>query len=379
MAWAHDGRQLATGSADQTVRLWDVPTGLEQRVFRGHTSSVLRVVCAPDGWRIVSGDEAGILKVWDATRDQQMLELRPAMLGRAPLSDVRDVAFTADGEQVRAVHSPGFAGGVRGWDLATGRPVFDLRVDAGRRPEWPLKYMALSADGRLCAAPAGKEPTTLMVWEAATGKEWFALAGHRAGVRAVAFSPDGQRLACASGEKGQESPRELTVWQLPASGQGEPVRLDLACEAPVQCLALSANGKFLIAGERGSLQPDGKTWKDGCLSVWEAATGKMLRRWVGHPGTVQAVAFDARSNRIASAGRSQDQSVRVWEADTGRLLHDLHGPRALTAVTFGPGGERLAAVGYEGTVQLWDPATGQDVLTLRGPAPHLPETVVCDT
>jgi WD40 repeat protein/serine/threonine protein kinase len=378
VAWARDGRRLATGSADQTVRLWDVPTALEQRVFRGHTSSVLRVACAPDGRRIVSGDEAGLLKVWDATRDQQVLELQPATLGRTPLSDVRDVAFTADGGQVRAAHSPGLAGGVRGWDVATGRPVFDRRVDAGRRPEWPLKYMALSGDGRFCAAPAEKDPTVLTVSEVETGKELFALPGHEGGVRTVAFSCDRQCIACAFGEKEQESPRGLFVWRLPGPGQGDAQRLALACEAPVQCLAFSPDGQLLAAGERGRLLPDGKTWKDGCLSVWEAATGRLLRRWVGHPGTVQSVAFAPDGRRIASGGRGSDQSVRLWDADTGRLLHDLRGPRAHTCVTFNPDGTRLAAVGYEGTVHLWDSATGQDVLTLRGPAPHLPETQVCD-
>jgi WD40 repeat protein len=64
---------------------------------------------------------------------------------------------------------------------------------------------------------------------------------------------------------------------------------------------------------------------------------------------------------------------------TGELLHVLQGPPALTSLAFSPDGHRLAAVGYEGTVHLWDPATGLDVLTLRRPGPQMPEQLYNET
>src|SRR5262249_8304059 len=120
-------------------------------------------------------------------------------------------------------------------------------------------------------------------------------------------------------------------------------------------------------------------WIDGHLSVWDTTTGQQLKRWLAHPGTVQSVTFDRKGRWIASAGRDPDQAVRLWDANTGQLLHDLHGPLDLTSVTFHPDGTRLAAVGYEGVVHLWDTATGLDVMTLRGPGPHKPENVAYDT
>jgi WD40 repeat protein len=94
---------------------------------------------------------------------------------------------------------------------------------------------------------------------------------------------------------------------------------------------------------------------------------------------VQSVACDPKGRWVASAGRDPDQAVRLWSADTGEMLHDLRGPESLTCVTFHPDGTRLAAVGYEGWVQLWDPATGRDVIGLRGSPAHPSRSVVNNT
>src|SRR5205823_1174223 len=110
-------------------------------------------------------------------------------------------------------------------------------------------------------------------WDVETGERVLALTGHRTGIRCVAFSPDGRRLASAAGEKEAADPRELFVWQLPGTGGGEPSRIELPCEAPVQSLAFSADGRRLVAGERGTATPD-KKWIDGCLCVWDTATGR---------------------------------------------------------------------------------------------------------
>jgi WD40 repeat protein len=370
IAFSPDGRSLASGGVDQVVRVWDVETGQEVRIFRGHTGSVRRLAYHPDGTRIASGDDGGVIKVWEVGRHQRAQELSPA-------DHVREVAFTADGTQLRALTLLG-TGGFRGWEVATGHPNPDRPIVVKKRDEWPLRYFALSRDGRLCAGPDPDNPATLNVWDVESGKRVLALTGHRTGIRSVAFSPDGRLLAAASGEKEAAEPRDLFVWQLPEPGRGEPSRIDLPCEAPVQSLAFSADGRRLVAGERGTFTHDRK-WADGRLSVWDATTARQLHRWPGHPGSVQGVAFDPKGRWIASAGRMADQAVRLWDAETGRLLHDLRGPQALTCVAFHPDGTRLAAVGYSGTVHLWDPANGLDVITLRGPGLYRHESIAYDT
>jgi WD40 repeat protein len=382
VAWAPGGRFLASGGADQTVRVWDVETGREHRTFRGHTGTVLRVAYHPDGDRLVTGDSAGVLKVWDVGQDQRVRELpSPSRYG--------DLAFTADGRNIHAINVAGF----RGWELATGRRTPGRPAPFAELKEYPLHSVALSADGRFGAGPDREDPSTIGIWNAETGERVRTLAGHRAGVRTLAFSPDGRRLASASGEMGMTEPRELFVWELPEPGRGDPSRIELACESPVQSLAFSTDGQRLVAGERGRQIPNEQPrtkwpWVDGCLSLWEVPSGKpegvttsgrFLRRWVAHPTTTQSVAFDPKGRWVASAGRAPDQAVRLWNADTGELLHDLRGPESLTCVTFHPDGTRLAAVGYEGWVHLWDPATGLDVMSLRGPGGRPTGSIVNNT
>jgi WD40 repeat protein/serine/threonine protein kinase len=362
VAWSPDGQFLASGAADRTARIWRVNTWNEYRTLRGHTTMVLRIAYHPDG-KLVTGDENGMLKVWDPTSDQRFTELPGAQ-------QVKDLAFSADGRQVRALTNVA----LRAWDLATRRTVFDRVPEVALRTEWPLQYVALSPDGRLLAAPDRKDRSVVRVWNVETNQTIWTLTGHRAGVRSIAFAPGSRFLATASGEKAAAESRELILWKLPEQGQGEPTRTDLPCEAPVQSLAFIADGSRLVAGERGLLT-DGM-WKDGHISIWDTATGRQVRRWAAHPGTVQSVAIDPAGRWVASGGRSSDQSVRVWKTDTGELLHQLLGPESHTCIAFNPDGTRLAAVGYEGTVHLWDPATGLDLLTLRGQP--LPEGIACD-
>ncbi|AWM35932.1 Serine/threonine-protein kinase PrkC [Gemmata obscuriglobus] len=360
LCWAPDGRFVASCSADRTARVWSVPDGGEHRIFRGHAGLVARVAYHPSGRRLVTADEDGLIKVWDVSRDQRALELPPAEPD--VWHDDRSVAFSTDGNQVAVASTFGFVG----YDLAAARPIFRHQLQAYERPEWPLGYIALSSDGRLDARPDRKKPTNVRVTDVRTGTAVCVLPG-RADVRCVAFSPDGRRLAVAHGELDAAETRVVAVWRLPEPG-GEPERAELLCERPVQALAFSADGSTLVAGERGTHtagDPRGK-WADGHVSVWDVGTGRQLRRWAAHPGPVQSVATDPKGRWVATAGRGADEAVRVWDAHTGALLRDLRGPTRLTHVTFSPDGTRLAAVGCEGRVQLWDPASGLEVLTLYG-------------
>jgi WD40 repeat protein len=133
---------------------------------------------------------------------------------------------------------------------------------------------------------------------------------------------------------------------------------------PVQSLAFSANGRLLVAGERGLKDGDGPVFQNGHVSVWDAKTGALRERWLAHAGSVQCVALDPGGRYVATGGRMPDRSVCVWDLATGRQLYKFQGPTSLTSLAFDPRGQRLAAVGYEGTVYLWDPATGQALLTL---------------
>jgi WD40 repeat protein len=372
LAWSPEGGILASAGSDLTVRLWDTASGQQYRVFRGHAAPVLSVAYHPDGRRLVSGDADGVLKVWNTTQDQQTRALakgtHTSALVYSPDSDVL----------LAAVVPPSNEGLVHGWDVTTGRLRVNFPTRVAGRTEWPLQYVTLGPGGRLYAGPAEADATVVRIWDVASGREVADLPGHRARVRTLAFSPDGRRLASAAWDRDWHHAGELIVWDVGDLGAGASLLARLPCLSPVQCLAFAPHGGTLAAGDVGTCSPETNAFKDGCLSVWHVRSAGLLRRWIAHSGTVQCVAFAPDGTRLASAGRGDHERVRIWDEASGQLLHDVPAPLMTTGLTFSPAGTRLAAVGYEGVVLLWDVATGQDVLALRPPGPQVSEGAATD-
>jgi Tol biopolymer transport system component len=102
---------------------------------------------------------------------------------------------------------------------------------------------------------------------------------------------------------------------------------------------------------------------DRTVKVWDAITGEILFTLGGHTGEVRSVCFSPNGKRLASA--SQDQTVKVWDAQSGRDVLTLKGHTdGVTSVCFSPDGRRLTSASRDGTVKLWDTESGQETLTL---------------
>lgn len=209
------------------------------------------------------------------------------------------------------------------------------------------------------------------------------LVGHNAGpsgypaiIWTVAFSGDGKRIVTA-GDDGT-----ARVWD--AAGGAEIMKLSpnsRTTTAPshdiirnpdhVTAAVFSPDGK-LIATASGNLSRE-----PGPPRLWDAVTGKEQRTLEGHVDEsgwirdVNAIVFSPDGTRVATA--SNDQTARVWETATGRLLLTLRGhERVVRNVAFSPDGKRLVSTSNDQTARVWDVSTGAEVLVLRGHQGNLP-------
>jgi WD40 repeat protein len=217
---------------------------------------------------------------------------------------------------------PALVAGTRGWTVET------------RDPRGPVRAVAYNPDGSRLAA-AGDDGT-VRVWEAGTLRLVRAMVGHDGAVRTAAWSPGGDYLA-SGGDDGT-----VRLWE---AHTGRLLRTLRGHTGAVHAVAWSPDGTTLASGSQ-----------DTTVRRWEVADGRPQGPLLDHPQPVLAVAWSPDGKTLATAGR--DKTVWLWETTSGRLLRPLaeHGFPRVNALAWSPDGKVLASAGQDGTVRRWDSA-----------------------
>jgi WD40 repeat protein len=275
LAYSFDGRWLASGSWDRTVRLWDAATGEPCATLR-HPTALLEAAFGPDGtWLVTSCLEEQPLRIWDVASAKVRKEI--PVHGR----DVQQLTVRPDGARVavRTYDPQSKKNSLTVFDVASGKPLFTAEGAS-------LKY---SPDGRWLAARAADEKEVLLM-DAQTHEIAARFPGHEKIVFKAAFSPDSGWLATCSRD------HTVRLWKI---GSGE-CRVLRGHTDEVYAVAFHPDGTRLATGDAY-----GEVW------LWDLARGEEVMRLPGHKGFVWSLAFSPDGATLASG--SGDRTVRLWD------------------------------------------------------------------
>jgi WD40 repeat protein len=328
VSFSGDGKTLASGSRDNTIKLWDVTTGKAIRTLKGHSDSVWSVSFSADGKTLASGSADETIKLWDVTTGKEINTLQGHSYG------VNSVSFSADGKTLASGSADET---IKLWDVSTGKEIHTLQGHSN-----PILSVSFSRDGKTLAS--GSFDKTIKLWDVSTGKEIHTLQGHSYEVFSVSFSPDGKTLASGSWDK------TIKIWDVTT---GKEINTLQGHSNPVLSVSFSRDGKTLAGSD------------DNTIKIWDVTTGKAIRTLQGHSNSVSSISFSADGKTLASGSR--DNTIKLWDVTTGKAIHTLQGhSKSVVSVSFSRDGKTLASGSYDKTIKLWDVTTGKAIHTLQG-------------
>ena len=362
LSFSSDGRYLASGSGDSTIRVWELESGREVARLSGHAGNVESVSFCPSNRYLASGSLDGSIRIW-GTRNwecERVLEgdhgsitcvaWRPK--GDGILSSAADGTvqcwssitwlpeFVMEGHEgwvwcvaVSPCGKWAVSGGddkvIRVWDLtSTGTLISELRGHTG----W-IRSIVISINGLIASA---SHDMTVRLWDKELESKTLLLAGHNHAVRGICFSPDGSRILSGSHD------RSARIWDVKSGKQLVCLPLN---EQYLRCVAWSADGRRLAVGTFS-------------VRVFDARRIVNQPQLSNHAKWIDAIAVSNDGSSVATC--SKDGLIRIWDSKSGLPIREWHEDEHwISELQFSGDDESLVAQTGDGTTVSWSVADGQ--------------------
>ncbi|EKM61722.1 uncharacterized protein PHACADRAFT_248499 [Phanerochaete carnosa HHB-10118-sp] len=349
--------KFACGSGN-SVLILDLASGEARQTFSRHTNDVTCVAYSQDGTRIVSGSRDGTVRLWDATQNAvNTPRLEDAIKSFDPPSeesaDCRSTVFSHNRSHVLLARDNDSIG--------------PLSLLSKHR-----HYAAFSPDDATILTASEGDRGGVALWDAASGAlraQWeselhvawwspsfqgtFMWSGVL-GYVPHCFGGQSSRIMFSSDSRisgvGNIGPHSACLWD---AATGKLIREFVGHSGVIFSVGFSLDGRRIATGSR-----------DKTVIIWEVATGARVATCRGHNDWVRSVAFSPNGEHVTSGG--DDRRVIVWNAEGGELLQSFEGHTLwVTSVAFSPGGDVVISSDYNADMRLWDIATGACLLILN--------------
>lgn len=383
VAYSPDGKVLASGGEDRTVRLWEVESRKELRVLRGHPDPIYALAWHPDGKRLASGSRDGTVRIWNPTDGSISLTIKEG------LPSVANLSWSPDGNSLAVgVHRSNSASI---WNAETGEEIRSFAGSTDTKVQKSVRLVWHPRHDQLAVVHPGVAPRLV---EPGSGIEVMEIGSRN--MSEFEWHPQGDLFAQAGAGGGIPG---IPIWDIrsreliaTAAGHLNGIVLSLSCSQDGNYIASAGNDgtiriwNFKGGGSMGTLfghftECQSVSWKpgglelassgnDGTVKIWNAQTQIESENWLRETRYIHSVSWNPDGTRVAVAATLPRPGMYVWDFKSRQRVLEFPVPTSngyeFPAFDWSPDGSKIATVEWDGALWICDLQTGEIVHLSRG-------------